>query len=82
MNEAPVNNALKELLIDLVEYHRTLKYAKDGIFVGDPYPSTYVDSYGCEVTVTEDYYTGWICEETWCYDEHYQEWYLYDEYCY
>lgn len=53
-----------------------------GIFVGDPYPSTYVDSYGCEVTVTEDYYTGWVCEETWCYDEYYQEWYLYDEYCY
>jgi hypothetical protein len=24
-----VKNTLKELLIDLVEYHRTLKYAKD-----------------------------------------------------
>jgi hypothetical protein len=47
---------------------------------GDSY--TYVDAYGCEVTVTEDYYTGLVCEETWCFDSQAYEWYLYDEYCY
>ena len=41
-----------------------------------------IDGQSCQTYITEDYYTGYICEETWCYDSYYDEWYLYDEYCY
>jgi hypothetical protein len=52
------------------------------ILVSESGTYTYVDAWGCEVDVIENYYTGEVCEETWCYDENYEEWYLYDEYCY
>ena len=49
---------------------------------GEPYTVAYSDDYRCEVTYWEKPFTQEICEEVWCYDDYYQEWYLYDEYCY
>lgn len=48
----------------------------------DSHGVVYDDDYTCEIDVWEYPFTQEICEEVWCYDSYYDEWYLYDEYCY
>ena len=46
-----------------------------------PYPVEWADYCYGSCCVYETYQSGWICEETWCYDDLYCDWEL-TEFCY
>ena len=46
-----------------------------------PYPIEWADYCYGSCCVYETYQSGWICEETWCYDDLYCDWEL-TEFCY